>query len=133
MTRIGLVLLEVFGDRWSMQGRLWVSKQDVKRHTLTSVGRRVATALCAVTLLGLNSVGGFFLLNALLAEPQGPWDTTITDTAQAMALFALLTELLAAALTGAFVAPGRLRRWWFAIPTVLILAAIARMVFPPVP
>ncbi|MFE6914226.1 hypothetical protein [Streptomyces rubiginosohelvolus] len=110
-----------------------MSEQDVKRHTPTSAGRRVATALCAVTLLGLNSVGGFFMLNALLAEPQGPWDTTITDTAEAMALFALVTELLAAAATGAFVSLVRLRLWWFAIPAVVILAAITRMVFPPVP
>lgn len=44
-----------------------------------------------------------------------------------------MTELPAAAVTGAFVALARLRRWWFVIPAVLILAAIARMVFPPVP
>ncbi|MFB7558998.1 hypothetical protein [Streptomyces brevispora] len=81
----------------------------------------------------LHAIGGFFLLNALLVESEGPWDRTITDTARAMALFALVTELLAAAVTGAFVALVRLRRWWFAIPAVLLLAAIARMVFPPVP
>lgn len=89
--------------------------------------------MCAVLLLGLNTVGGFFLLNALLAEPQGEWDTTITDTARAMSLFALVTELLTAAVTGAFVALVRLRRWWFALPAVLIVTAVARMVFPPVP
>ncbi|WP_329212654.1 hypothetical protein OG257_30185 [Streptomyces sp. NBC_00683] len=93
----------------------------------------VATALCAVFLLVLNTVGGFFVLNALLAEPQGPWDTGITDTARAMAVFALVTELLAAAVTAAFVALVGLRRWWYAIPVILILTAIVRMVFAPAP
>lgn len=49
-----------------------------------------------------------------------------------MAVFALLTELLAVVVTWAVVALLRLRRWWFAIPVVLILTATARMVFAPV-
>ncbi|MFJ1568156.1 hypothetical protein ACIOG8_28750 [Streptomyces erythrochromogenes] len=111
-----------------------MTEQDAKSPArIPAGGGLVATAVCAVLLLGLNTVGGFFLLNALLAEPQGEWDTTITDTARAMSLFALVTELLTAAVTGAFVALVRLRRWWFALPAVLIVTAVARMVFPPVP
>ncbi|MFG2597728.1 hypothetical protein [Streptomyces sp. NPDC048462] len=49
-----------------------------------------------------------------------------------MTVFALVAELLAVAVTGGVVALVRLRRWWFAIPVVLILTAIARMVFSPV-
>ena len=110
-----------------------MTEQDTKERTRRPPGKAVATALCAALLLVLNAIGGFFLLNALLVESEGPWDSTVTDTALAMALFALVTELLAAAVTGAFVALVRLRRWWFLIPAVLILAAIARMVFAPVP
>ncbi|MFJ8767869.1 hypothetical protein [Streptomyces clavifer] len=118
---------------WTRQGRHWMTEQDTKERTRRPPGKAVAIALCAAFLLVLHAIGGFFLLNALLVESEGPWDRTVTDTARAMALFALVTELLAAAVTGAFVALVRLRRWWFAIPAVLLLAAIARMVFPPVP
>lgn len=95
--------------------------------------RTLATVLCAAVLLALHALGGFFVLNALLIESEGPWDTTVTDTVRLAAALALATEVLAAALTGAFVALVRLRRWWFAVPGLLILVAIVRMVFAPGP
>ncbi|MFE6699803.1 hypothetical protein [Streptomyces sp. NPDC057718] len=110
-----------------------MTEQETVERTRRPLKGAVATGLCAVILLALHVIGGFFLLNALLVESQGPWDDTVTDTARMMAVLALVTELLAAAITMAFVALVGVRRWWFAIPAVLILAAIARMVFAPVP
>lgn len=109
-----------------------MTEQGLKECTQRPPIKAVATGLCATILLVMHAIGGFFLLNALLVEPEGPWDSTVTDTARMMAVFALLTELLAVAVTGVVVALVRLRPWWFAIPMVLILTAIARMVFAPV-
>ncbi|MDF0373168.1 hypothetical protein ACFRAA_23810 [[Kitasatospora] papulosa] len=53
----------------------------------------------------LHALGGFFVLNALLAESEGPWDSTVTGTVRLMAGLGVATELLAAAATAAFVAP----------------------------
>ncbi|MCX4824702.1 hypothetical protein OG883_33575 [Streptomyces sp. NBC_01142] len=92
-----------------------------------------ATVLCAAVLMALHAVGGFFLLNALLTESEGPWDATVTDTVRLMAVLALVAELVAAAVTAAFIALGRLRRWWYVIPAALILTAVVRMVFAPGP
>ncbi|MEV0913965.1 hypothetical protein AB0I93_06785 [Streptomyces sp. NPDC049967] len=109
-----------------------MTEQGLKERTQGPPIKAVVTGLCATILLVLHAIGGFFLLNALLVEPEGPWDSTVTDTARMMAVFALLTELLAVVVTWAVVALLRLRRWWFAIPVVLILTATARMVFAPV-
>ncbi|WP_405809575.1 hypothetical protein OG524_07630 [Streptomyces sp. NBC_01520] len=110
-----------------------MTRPETKRAARRSWAGVVAIALCAVVLLALHTLGGFFTLNALLTESEGPWDSTVTDTARAMAFLALVIELPAAALTPAFVSLVGLRRWWYAIPAVLILTAIARMVFAPVP
>jgi hypothetical protein len=72
-----------------------------------------------------------FILNALMATSEGPWDTSVTGTVRLMAGLGLLTEALAAAVTAAFVAVAGLRKWWYVIPALLAMAAVARMVFTP--
>lgn len=94
---------------------------------------KAATALCALVLVVLHCVGGFFVLNALMTTSEGPWDTTVTQTVRLMSVLAIVTELLGVALTAAFVALARLRRWWFAVPAALVLIAVLRMVFAPEP
>ncbi|MFE6837760.1 hypothetical protein ACFVFI_23395 [Streptomyces sp. NPDC057705] len=93
----------------------------------------VATAAWAAVLLGLHAVAGFFALNALLTESEGPWDRTVTDTARLMAGLGLVVELMALAGTAAGVNTGRLRRWWYAPAAVLVVTALVRMVFAPQP
>ncbi|MFI1282311.1 hypothetical protein ACH4U5_16425 [Streptomyces sp. NPDC020858] len=93
----------------------------------------VVTAACAAVLLGLHTVAGFFVLNALLTESEGPWDRTVTDTVRLMAGLGLVVELLAVAVTAACVNTGRLGRWWYAPVTALVLTALIRMVFAPQP
>ncbi|AXK31276.1 hypothetical protein DVA86_00055 [Streptomyces armeniacus] len=87
------------------------------------------TVLCALVLVALNGVGGFFVLNALMTASEGSWDTTATDTVRLMAVLGIASELLAAGLTAAFVAVARLRCWWYAVPAALITVAVLRMVF----
>jgi hypothetical protein len=79
----------------------------------------------------LHVVGGFFLLNALMTRSDGPWDTGVTDTVRLMAGLGLATESLAAGITAVFVAVAGLRKWWYAIPALLALTAVFRMVFAP--
>ncbi len=107
-----------------------MTDSNVKPHT-RSTASRVAPLLCSLVLLAVHVVGGFFVLNALMTASEGPWDTGVTQTARMMALFGIVTEALAAALTAAFIALARLRRWWYAIPVLLILTAVVRMVFAP--
>ncbi|WP_405832417.1 MULTISPECIES: hypothetical protein [unclassified Streptomyces] len=92
-----------------------------------------ATAAVLVGLLGLHTVAGFFVLNALLTESEGPWDRTVTDTVRLMAGLGLVVELMALAGTAACVNTGRLRRWWYAPAAVLVITALVRMVFAPQP
>ncbi|MEW2604460.1 hypothetical protein AB0894_11730 [Streptomyces sp. NPDC047916] len=110
-----------------------MTDRETKPSAARATAGVIATALCAVLLLMLHTVGGYFLLNALLAESEGPWDSTVTDTVRALALLAIAIELSAAAATAAFVALVRLRRWWYLIPAALIPVAITRMVFAPTP
>ncbi|MFD7260207.1 hypothetical protein [Streptomyces sp. NPDC059874] len=93
----------------------------------------VATAAWAAVLLGLHTVAGFFVLNALLTESEGPWDHTVTDTVRLMAGLGLVVELPAVAGTVAGVTTGRLRRRWYAPAAALILTALIRMAFAPQP
>ena len=84
-------------------------------------------------LLALNFVGGYFVLVALLTRSEGPWDTGVTQMTRMCALFGVVTEALAAAVTAAFIPLAHLRKWWYAIPALLILTAVVRMVFAPQP
>ncbi|MFG2340149.1 hypothetical protein [Streptomyces yangpuensis] len=93
----------------------------------------VATAVWGTVLVGLHAVAGFFVLNALLTESEGPWDRTVTGTVRLMGGLGLAVELLALAATAAGVNTGRLRRWWYAPVAALVLIALVRMVFAPQP
>lgn len=110
-----------------------MTEQETKEGT-PGVGRRVlATVGCSAVLLALHALGGFFVLNALLTESEGPWDHTVTDTVRLMAVLGIGAEVIAAALTAGFIALGCVRRWWYAIPLVLAFTAVVRMVFAPGP
>ncbi|MFJ4968810.1 hypothetical protein [Streptomyces sp. NPDC088755] len=110
-----------------------MTDQETNTHPRKSRAAAITTALCGALLLLLHAVGGFFLLNALLTESEGPWDSDVTATTRLMAALSVGTELLAGVITAAFVSLRRLRRWWYAIPATLILVAIVRMVFAPAP
>ncbi|QQZ54334.1 hypothetical protein IFE09_12395 [Streptomyces microflavus] len=116
-----------------MPDRPYVTDQETNTPSRKPPAAVIATALCGALLLLLHTLGGFFLLNALLTESEGPWDSDVTSTTRLMAALSVGTELLAGGITAAFISLGRLRRWWYAIPTALVLVAIVRMVFAPAP
>ncbi|MGW1138923.1 hypothetical protein [Streptomyces zhihengii] len=110
-----------------------MTESVTERHAPPCAAPVLATVLCAAVLLVLNALGGYFLLNALLTESEGPWDHTVTDTVRLMAGLALGAEAVAAAATAWFVAAGCVRRWWYAVPVALAVVAGVRMVFAPTP
>ncbi|MFD9084564.1 hypothetical protein ACFYYM_20705 [Streptomyces erythrochromogenes] len=104
-----------------------------EQRTAGAIGVHVATAAWATVLLGLHAVAGFFVLNAVLTESEGPWDRTVTGTVRLMAGLGLAVELMALAGTAAAVNTGRLRRWWYAPAAALVAVSLVRMVFAPQP
>jgi hypothetical protein len=111
-------------------GRLYVVDSEFRPRPRTWA-RAAAQAVCALVLTGLNVVGGFFVLNALMTRSEGPWDTSVTDTVRLMAGLGLVTEAVAALVTAVFIAVAGLRKWWYVIPALVALTAVIRMLFAP--
>ena len=88
---------------------------------------RVGGAVCAVVLGAGHLVAMYLLLLAYAAEPAGPWDTETVAHSGFAAGTALGLTVVTALLTLLFVKARWLRRWWFAVPTALALAAILRL------
>ncbi|WP_327375824.1 hypothetical protein OG393_18790 [Streptomyces sp. NBC_01216] len=72
-------------------------------------------------------VTAYLLLLAYAAEPAGPWDRETVSHSGFAAGTALAVTVVAALLTVLFVKAQWLRRWWFAVPMVAVLAALLRL------
>ncbi|MEU9608858.1 hypothetical protein [Streptomyces sp. NPDC048057] len=84
-------------------------------------------------LLLLHTLGGYLLLVALMSRSEGPWDRSVTGMVRGFAGACAVVELIAAAVTFGCVRWGVLRVWWYAPPALLLVTALLRMVFAPVP
>jgi len=84
-------------------------------------------------LLLLHTLGGYLLLVALMSHSEGPWDHTVTGMVRSFAIFSAGAELMATAVTFGCVRAGVLRTWWYAVPTLMLVTAVFRTVFAPVP
>ncbi|MGW5675330.1 hypothetical protein ACWEV4_09620 [Streptomyces sp. NPDC003860] len=94
--------------------------------------RDLATAWGCVLLL-LHALGGYLLLLALMTRAEGPWDDSVATTVRVIAGTSATVELTAAAVTFGCVRWGVLRAWWYAVPALMVAAALLRMLFAPAP
>jgi hypothetical protein len=84
-------------------------------------------------LLLFHTLAGGLLLAALVSRSEGPWDHTVTGMVRVLAGTSAGVEVMAAAVTYGCVRAGVLRAWWFAVPALMLLTALLRVIFAPVP
>ncbi len=70
---------------------------------------------------------GYVVLTAYMVEPDGPWDRQAVTNSGVAAGIGLAFSVVVALLTWMFIRAQWLRRWWYAIPTMLAVAALLRL------
>ncbi|WP_329350697.1 hypothetical protein OG226_30895 [Streptomyces sp. NBC_01261] len=86
-----------------------------------------ASALCALVLTLGHLVTAYLTLLAYAADPAGPWDSETVAHSNFAAGSSLALTAVTAGLSWAFVKGEWLRRWWYAIPSALAVAAVLRL------
>ncbi|KUJ67828.1 hypothetical protein ACZ90_25045 [Streptomyces albus subsp. albus] len=95
---------------------------------------RASTLICASVLTLCHWLTGFFLRNALRADPEGSLNTRARRFSDINSTAALVVCAVSSVLTLCFVKDRFLRGWWFAIPAVMVVAAVLRLtVLRPAP
>jgi hypothetical protein len=72
-------------------------------------------------------VAAYFTLLAYMADPAGPWDSETVAHSNFGSGSALALTAVTAGLSWVFVKAGWVRRWWYAIPAGLAIAAVLRL------
>ncbi|WP_033317966.1 hypothetical protein [Streptomyces yerevanensis] len=90
-------------------------------------GARMGSAVCGFVLALPHLVAVYFMLLAYLADPAGPWDSETVAHSNFASGLVLVVSAVTALLTWLFVKATWLRKWWYAIPTVLVIAALLRL------
>ncbi|MER6433648.1 hypothetical protein ABT272_38885 [Streptomyces sp900105245] len=103
------------------------STTEVRESRRPGVSSRIGTGVCAVVLALATLVTGYVVLTAFMVEPDGPWDRQAVTNSHVAAGVGLAFCSVMALLTWVFVKAEWLRRWWYAIPAVLALAALLRL------
>ncbi|MGK5446057.1 hypothetical protein [Streptomyces radiopugnans] len=87
-----------------------------------------ARTQCAVLLLvPAHAVAGYLVFLAYMAGTANPWEPDAAAHSGIAAGPALPITGVSALLTRGLVKAGRLRRWWYALPVLLGLAALLRL------
>jgi len=88
---------------------------------------RIASAFCALVLTLGHLVTAYMALLTYAADPAGPWDSETVAHSNFAAGFALALTAVTAGLSWVFVKAGWVRRWWYAVPAGLAVAAVLRL------
>ncbi|MCX5400561.1 hypothetical protein [Streptomyces sp. NBC_00102] len=88
---------------------------------------RWGTRICAVVLVLGILVTGYLVCVGYLVEPDGSWDTQAVTDSQVGAGLGLFSAALLTAATWIAVRCAWLRRYWYAAPAALALAALLRL------
>jgi hypothetical protein len=83
--------------------------------------------ICALVLTSGHLVAAYFTLLAYMADPAGPWDSETVAHSNFGSGSALALTAVTAGLSWVFVKAGWVRRWWYAIPAGLAIAAVLRL------
>ena len=89
------------------------------------VRRRVAAAILVV----LNLAALYFVGISWLVTPDGPWDDDVLAGLTAAALIGAALAVPTTLLTVVPVLLRWLRAWWFAVPAILFILAVARVIY----
>ncbi|MFJ4282981.1 hypothetical protein [Streptomyces massasporeus] len=92
----------------------------------------MGSAVCGLVLVLPQLVAAYFMFLAYLAHPAGPWDSETVAHSNFASGLVLVVSAVTALLTWLLVKATWLRKWWYAIPTALAIAALLRLtVFAP--
>ncbi|GAB2963409.1 hypothetical protein GCM10023080_025240 [Streptomyces pseudoechinosporeus] len=83
--------------------------------------------MCAAVLAPGTLVTSYVVLTAYMVEPDGPWDSQAVTNSSIAAGAGLVFSGVMALLTWLFIKAKWLRKWWYAIPTALAIAALLRL------
>ncbi|MFJ9862604.1 hypothetical protein [Streptomyces sp. NPDC101165] len=100
---------------------------EVSESRRPGVSSRIGTGVCAVVLALATLVTGYVVLTAFMVEPDGPWDRQAVTNSHVAAVVGLAFCCVMALLTWVFVKGAWLRRWWYAVPLLLAIAALLRL------
>jgi uncharacterized membrane protein required for colicin V production len=88
--------------------------------------------LCGLVLVVGHFVSAYLVFIAYMADPAGPWDSETVAHSNFASGFGLAVSVVTALLTWVFVRAEWLRRWWYAVPMVLAVAALLRFTVPEI-
>lgn len=87
----------------------------------------IGSVLCGFTLAVGHFVSAYLVLIAYMADPSGPWDSETVAHSNFASGLGLALTVITALMTWVFVKAEWLRRWWYAVPTVLAVAELLRL------
>lgn len=99
----------------------------VGRQVARAPRTRIASGICALVLTLGHLVTAYMTLLAYTADPAGPWDSETVAHSDFASGTALVLTAVTAGLSWVFVKAEWLRRWWYAIPSALAVAALLRL------
>ncbi|MGW1540487.1 hypothetical protein ACWCPM_09625 [Streptomyces sp. NPDC002309] len=103
------------------------SVTDVRENQQPKSSGPVGAAVCAGVLALGTLVTGYVVLTAYMVEPDGPWDRQAVTNSGVAAGVGVAFSAFLALLTWAFVQAKWLRKWWYAVPVTLAIAALLRL------
>jgi hypothetical protein len=92
-----------------------------------SAPRLAGTVVTALILAVGHTVTAYFTYLAYMANPAGSWDREAVSHSGFSSGITLALSVITALLTALFVKARWLRRWWYAIPVLLAVAALLRL------
>ncbi|MFE8012429.1 hypothetical protein ACFU3O_06760 [Streptomyces antibioticus] len=87
----------------------------------------VGWLMCGLVLSAIHLTTAYLVVIAYLVAPAGPWDSESVVHSNFASGFGLALSVVTALLTWVFVKAEWLRRWWYAIPVLLGVAALLRL------
>ncbi|MCX2732850.1 hypothetical protein OOZ19_21645 [Saccharopolyspora sp. NFXS83] len=92
-------------------------------------GRVIGTWLSAVLCVAVDVVAVFAVVSSWSMVPRAAWDDDVLTAISVSALLAIVLAVFGGLLRALPVALHWLRWWWFVVPGLVLVAAVARWVW----